>query len=175
MLSNEHCIFCSINLIQVLTCQNHTMDVFMLPNRTFTNPSQLIKPTELMKELKIDFWCFSSTGFRGSFSWTCPYSWTNQEKALPKKRQHTITGMLKGHVWCQWRREWRRCLTDEDERCAERLYAKLMQEMMQICHGYFANHVPVGSTLIVLALLIWQRNRWRKQILFARDVNHNSW
>ena len=43
--------------------------------------SQLIKPTELMKELKIDFWCFSSTGFRGSFYWTCPWSRKNQEKS----------------------------------------------------------------------------------------------
>ena len=44
------------------------MDVFTLPNRTLTNPSQVIQTRSADEgALKLDFWCFSSTGFRGSF------------------------------------------------------------------------------------------------------------
>ena len=55
--SNHHYIFCRINFFQVPNISKCSMNVFMLLNKTFTNPSY--KSVVLMKELKIDFWCLS--------------------------------------------------------------------------------------------------------------------
>ena len=39
----------------------------MLPNRIFTNSSQLFTTRSTDEKARIDFWYFSSTGFRGLF------------------------------------------------------------------------------------------------------------
>ena len=46
---------------------NMSMYVLMLPNRSFTNASQLIQNSSTDEELNTDFWCFISTVFSGLF------------------------------------------------------------------------------------------------------------